>query len=289
MTTTQINYFMTLVKEHSFTRAANVLYISQPAISKSISMLEEELDMRLFERGNNIVTLTPAGNLLYEYFTKCENEYRLLMGKLDKLRIPKNAPVRIGCPDTWNPSFFRSKLLDHFNAKHPEITLSVECCKLSDLIINLTNRNLDIVITHDFYDPNLYGIQSKYLTDSGFGILYSQDRFKNVNSLADLKDMHFLLFDSDIQKRLESVIKDICSGVYMPITRNVGQLSTALFDMACGKGVMLFSDWDSVITNPAYGYLPLDRRIPIKMMYSSDNKNASVETFVNEVPSLFAG
>ena len=288
MTTTQINCFLTVVQERSFTRAANVLYISQPAISKSISMMEDELALRLFERGGSTLTLTPAGNLLYDYFTKCQNEYTLLMGKLDKLRLPKNAPVRIGCPDTWNPSFFRGKLLNHFSANHPEITLSIECCKLSDLIINLTNRNLDVIITHDFYDPNLYGIQSQYLTDSGFGILYSRDRFENAASVADFKDMHFLLFDSDIQKRLEGVIKDICSGFFVPIARNVGQLSTALFDMACGKGVMIFSDWDSVITNRAYGYFPVDRRVPIKMMYYSDTKNESVETFINEVPSLFS-
>lgn len=50
MTFTQINCFVTVAREQSFTKAASILYVSQPAISKSISRLEEELGFPLFDR-----------------------------------------------------------------------------------------------------------------------------------------------------------------------------------------------------------------------------------------------
>ena len=56
----------------------------------------------------------------------------------------------------------------------------------------------------------------------------------------------------------------------------MNQASTALFDTANGKGAMFFSDWDSAITNPIYAYLPLNRRLPVNIVYYPDK--ASEET-----------
>ena len=61
MTQTQINCFLAVARERSFTRAANSLYISQPAISRSISKLEDELGFQLFERRESALTLTTHG------------------------------------------------------------------------------------------------------------------------------------------------------------------------------------------------------------------------------------
>lgn len=287
MTKAQISCFLAVAQERSFTRAANVLYISQPAISKSVSSLEEELGFKLFERRDNVLSLTEPGVLLHDFFVKAGNEYAALMEKIEHLHGSAAAPVRIGCPDTWNPSFFCGKLEKYFSTRHPDIRLSIECFKLSDLMIRLKSGRLDVVLTHDFYSPYQYGISSEYLTSTGCGILYSKEHFKNISSLEDFRNTSFLLYDSDIQKKFEGIIKDICSVFFVPSIKNVGQLSTALFDMACGKGVMLFSDWDSVTSNSAYGYLAADRKLPIRMIYPSDTRRFAVDTFISDAPSLF--
>ncbi|HHT17638.1 MAG TPA: LysR family transcriptional regulator, partial [Papillibacter sp.] len=61
MTIGQINCFMTVVNEQSFSKAANVLFVSQPAVSKSIASLEEELGYALIDRRDRELRLTPAG------------------------------------------------------------------------------------------------------------------------------------------------------------------------------------------------------------------------------------
>lgn len=62
----QIKYFQTVVRCGSFTEAAQELYISQSAISQQIQALEQELGVKLLERGNRKFTVTPAGEHFYK-------------------------------------------------------------------------------------------------------------------------------------------------------------------------------------------------------------------------------
>lgn len=70
MTITQIKYFITAAKCLNFTKAASKLYITQPALSRQISAIEEELNVQLFVRNNRSVKLTPAGMALVEPFER---------------------------------------------------------------------------------------------------------------------------------------------------------------------------------------------------------------------------
>ena len=78
-----LKYFLTVAQEENITRAASLLHISQPALSRQLMQLEEELGVKLFERGKRKTSLTDAGNLLrrraeeiIELTEKTENEIR---------------------------------------------------------------------------------------------------------------------------------------------------------------------------------------------------------------------
>ena len=63
----QIDYFMAVATNLSFTKTSEELFVSQPAISKQISLMEKELGVKLFIRNNKKTTLTKAGELYYEF------------------------------------------------------------------------------------------------------------------------------------------------------------------------------------------------------------------------------
>ena len=63
----QLNYFIAISDAKSFTRAAEKLYVSQPALTGQINTLENELGMKLFDRTNKSVQLTPAGEVFYKH------------------------------------------------------------------------------------------------------------------------------------------------------------------------------------------------------------------------------
>ena len=66
MTLTQLEYFCTVCRYHSITRAADALYVSQPTISTSIRDLEKEFHLKLFNHGKNRISLTKDGEAFYQ-------------------------------------------------------------------------------------------------------------------------------------------------------------------------------------------------------------------------------
>ena len=64
----QIEYFLAVARNLSFTKTAEELYVTQPAVSKQISLLEKELDAVLFDRTNKNTELTEAGKLFQRFF-----------------------------------------------------------------------------------------------------------------------------------------------------------------------------------------------------------------------------
>lgn len=285
MTKTQLMSFVAVARERSFTKAANALYISQPSISKNVAAIEEELGARLLERRGNSLGLTAAGALLYDFFEQTEENFKNLRCEIDRVKGENEKPVKIGCPDTWNPAFFYEKLQDYFSARH--MGMSIENRKLSELIMQLKSGELDFVLTHDFYAPSMYGIRSEQILSTGFGVLYSPRFFAAEPEIKDFKNSVFLLYDDDIQKRIEGVIREMCLGLFTPKIRNVGRLSSALFDVACGKGVMLFSEWDSVVSNSAYGFVSLNRSLPVNLLYSTERGGSRAEELVKDIKRLF--
>lgn len=67
-----LKIFLEVANSNSFLEASNKLYVSQPAISKSMSKLEENLNVTLFYRANKGISLTPSGEILYNYLKKAE-------------------------------------------------------------------------------------------------------------------------------------------------------------------------------------------------------------------------
>lgn len=68
-----LKIFLEVANSNSFLEASNKLYVSQPAISKSMSKLEEDLNVTLFYRANKGISLTPSGEILYNYLKKAED------------------------------------------------------------------------------------------------------------------------------------------------------------------------------------------------------------------------
>lgn len=106
----QLEYFVRIVEEQSFTKAAEKLFISQPALSKAIQSMEKELKVSLFSRKPGVATLTEDGNTVYKYakdiLSYCSNRTAELIARLGKAK----EPVKFGLPPLleacFSPTFF---------------------------------------------------------------------------------------------------------------------------------------------------------------------------------------
>lgn len=267
MTETQKAVFRAVYDNRSLSRAANSLYVSQPAISRHLAKLEEEVGVTLFVRGTGGVEPTQAAELFHGYLQDQELRYRAVLEQMLDIGRPKVQTIRLGCPEIWNPSHL-SRKLEGFGNKN---CVSMEAFRLSELLLQLQSGKLDMVVSHDFYTPDLPGLVSVKIDETGCGILYSPKQYGRVMNPRRFSNSTFVVYDSEMEKRFAHVIEQACEGFgFQPSVHSVAQMTTALFETAMGKSVMLFSDWDSAADNNGFGYCRLPKRLPIHLYYFRD-------------------
>jgi len=289
MTLGQINCFLTVVNEQSFAKAANVLFVSQPAVSKSIASLEEELGFPLFDRRGRELRLTVAGEKLYDFFSRVKQDYIGVISEINKLVSATDTTVRIGCSDVWDPGKFYRKTIEHFAGKYPSIRLEIEGYRLPDLFGRLQSGKLDIIMTFELYRPLQYGFSVQRLTDIACKIVYSKAYFDSVRALSDLNGADLLIFDVDIEKIFAKLVKKICRDYgYITEVRNFSRYESAVFNMACGKGVLLVTEWDNVIADKLYASIPFPHSAPVNLVYLNAPDKPHIQLVVDELVSIFA-
>lgn len=135
--------FYTVAKAGNISKAANQLYISQPAISKSISKLEAELGTALFSRSSKGVTLTEEGQVLYEYVERAFDSLNMGEENLKNYKELGIGHIRIGV----STSLCKHILLDYlkdFIKENPNIKFSIDCHSTLNTIKLLKNDDIDI-------------------------------------------------------------------------------------------------------------------------------------------------
>ena len=201
MTLAQLRYFCTAAQYHSITKAAEALFVTQPAISIAVRDLEKEFSLTLFSRANNHLVLTAEGEVFYRkahaILASCDDLQTEYIS-MERHRIQ----VRIGIPPMLSTVFF-PELLDAFHAKHPDIWLelqefgSVRCCDLVQdeiLDIGLINMEIHNIDKFNFLeltsDPLYYAVSPQHcfagepelslsMLDAQPLILYNQDSIQN--------------------------------------------------------------------------------------------------------------
>lgn len=118
------DYFLTIVKLGSLTKAAEALYITQPSLSKYLSRLEENLNIQLFDRSRSPLVLTYAGQLYYDYINSIVKLTQRLQMHFDEIRDNEAGEITMGIT-SWRSSIILPILLPMFHQRHPNIRVNV--------------------------------------------------------------------------------------------------------------------------------------------------------------------
>jgi len=139
----QLRYFLRAAERGNFTRAAEDLAISQPALSRSIQKLESELGQPVFERKTRSVSLTEAGMLLQ---SRAQQVLTILEDtKAEIVDDGESGRVRVGAIPTIAP-YFLPKILQQFSDEHPKATLVVQESTTDALLKSCTQGDIDLAI-----------------------------------------------------------------------------------------------------------------------------------------------
>ena len=139
--------FYFVAKNNSITQAANELMISQPAVSKSIKTLESDLDTPLFNRNKDGVSLTQAGELLFNKINKSMELIISAEEDLDSLNNLEQGTINIGAGNTIIQRFLMP-YIKKFHELYPKINVIVHTVVTEELFKRAQVGLVDIVFTH---------------------------------------------------------------------------------------------------------------------------------------------
>lgn len=283
MNTDNLKCFILVAENLSFARAAEALYISQPAVTKQINALEQELGVTLFIRSTRHVELTPAGMSFYKDAKDIVLKLQMTIDRvkrqgasLDTLRMGLSSPAALG---------YITPILRRFHEAFPEIRPDIEILSYKAILSMFLDDRLDLLFYYKENMPQKAGISFQELEKDHFTCLMPRDNplaEKESLSLRDLRNEPIIACNplsaplsmaSLQQKLLEDHPADkvlYCSSI---------EVAHSL--VAAGMGVSILPG-SMVIASPEYARVPLEGKpqLSFGVFYHRKNTNGAMKNFL---------
>lgn len=189
-----LKYFLIVAREENITKAANLLHLTQPTLSRQMMQLEEELGVRLFQRSRRNIILTEEGFRLkrraQEIVTLADKTKAEFAEKEEEL----SGEIAIGCGETKNMSFL-SERIRNFRKLHPLVSFQVYSATADDIKERIERGLLDLGLLMEPVDISRYDFMRMEQRER-WGVLVSEKiplSKKEQVTAADLKGVPLLL------------------------------------------------------------------------------------------------
>lgn len=254
MTIYQMKYFITIAECLSISKAADKLYVSQPALSRHIQNLEREYNIQLFVRTNEGIRLTPAGSVLYLGFSEIYENYVNLIDKAEKVQRGMTGSLKIGVLDETNIADFMPQVYQYFKDNHPDVDLIFQASSFEKLLTGLYNGNLDLAFTVKFNIEKKERILYQYVSHSKDHIVMTKFHplaSKEHVTLEDVKNETFVMISREDNPESSPLIFEICKKHgFVPQTYYAKTLAELILWVEAGVGITILDSRTSLKLNP---------------------------------------
>ncbi len=141
----QLRILKAIVREGSFKKAAETLYVTQPAISLQIQNLEKQLEIAIFDRGGRKAQLTEGGKLLLKYCEKILNQCDEACGAIEDLHNLKGGSLIIGASQTTG-TYLMPRMIGLFRQKYPNVAVQLQVHSTRRTGWSVANGQIDLAI-----------------------------------------------------------------------------------------------------------------------------------------------
>lgn len=141
-----LSEFVTLAETLNFSKTAEQSYLTQPALSRHIAVLEEEMGAKLFERTTRSVSLTPAGKIAYKQFSQMLEEFHAAREAASFLSSGKTGVLKISSPYYWTEEF-AEPVVRHFQAQYPLCEVQIVSCQPVDGLKDMREGRSDLAMS----------------------------------------------------------------------------------------------------------------------------------------------
>ena len=286
-----LRYFLTVVREESITKASEVLHITQPTLSRQLSQMEEEIGVKLFNRGSRKITLTNEGILLRRW----AEEILQLVDKTERELIEQDEQVEgkisIGCGETASVQLL-PKLFQEFREKYPRIRFDIFTAT-ADLVKEQMDKGLiDIGLLLEPIDMEKYDFIRLDIKEKWVVLMRPDDLLaqKEVVTAKDLSSLPLILpRRMDVQNELASWFGDYYQRLNVVFTSNLSTNSAVMVSNGLAyslaiEGSIPFCDQSKITYRPLSPSLTATSVLAWKR---SQPFSAAVTKFIDHMKSFF--
>ncbi|MBV8730323.1 MAG: LysR family transcriptional regulator [Acidobacteriia bacterium] len=176
-----LEVFLTVVTERSFSRAAQKLYRTQPAISLALQRLEQEVGEKLIDRGPKDFTLTDAGRTVVDYARRFMNLEQELQNSLTELRDKSSGRLTIGANES--ATLYLLRHIERYRELYPGVKVTIRRSQSSLIPNEILDGNLEMGVIS--YDPGDERIETrKIFSDSLVFVVSPKHRLAHRRTVA---------------------------------------------------------------------------------------------------------
>lgn len=207
----QLRILKAVATEKNFTKAAKLLYISQPSLSKQIKALEQNLGIMILNRENNKISLTENGTVFLQYAERilalCEESCRAIID----LKNGERGNLTVGASQTIG-TYLMPRVLALFAQTYPQINLNVQVSSTRIIAKNLRNREIDIAVVGGEIPEELKkNLNIEDFVEDEFSLIISKSHPFAAKKKITKKDLYHLNFitlnsNSTIRKFIDAIL-----------------------------------------------------------------------------------
>ncbi len=254
-----LRYFLTVVREESITKAAEVLHITQPTLSRQLAQMEEEIGVKLFDRGSRKIRLTNEGILL----RRRAEEILQLVDQTEKELVEQEEQVEgrisIGCGEMASVQLL-PELFDSFRRRYPRVSFDLFTATADLVKEQLDKGLLDIGLLLEPVDMEKYDFIRLNMKEKWVVLMRPDDPLaqREVVTAKDLSSLPLILpRRMRVQNELASWFGDYYNKLNVAFTSNLNtngaiMVSKGLAYSLVIEGAMSFWDPSKVTYRPLY-------------------------------------
>ncbi|MBE7375613.1 LysR family transcriptional regulator [Pseudomonas lopnurensis] len=279
----RLRYFVTVARTRSFVRAARALNISQPPLSQRIQELETEVGAALLNRDSRPLTLTPAGQLLYDQAVDILRRTDAMVASLERMLGNRRPTFTFGIvPANFHGNF--ALIIRQFREAMPLLRVRIVEMDSHQQIEALREGRIDAGVSR--VDINADGIRCIVLKHEPMLAAVPADHplasRDSPMQLAELKDESFLIYASNPRPSLaDHILAQLAEPqIVLSDPQEVNQYDTALLMVAAGCGVSIVPASAQLVPVPGVAYRPLVESItsPVVLRHRSDDASPELQT-----------
>ncbi|MBQ8663274.1 MAG: LysR family transcriptional regulator [Eubacterium sp.] len=287
----QMLYFVKVAEYKNITKAAQFFNIGQPTLSKKLKSLEMQLDLQLFIRTKNTISLTPAGRYLFEEWSRRVQGLEEEIQYAHVLQTGHSKSIVAACLDSFRPDVFFLPLVDEFMEDNPDIHIRIESDAAQDIRRMLFNKEADVIfsICYDFEEKEAVEVAWRKLGKTPHCACMKKTNplaQKESLSICDLKQADFVCISPQYLPEYSRMIHAMCAtrGFAPNISKYVSSANSLTLNIRSDRDVFICDKYYSDLNCDDHVLIPIrDSESGFVMAWHKNSGKPYLEDFVETV------